>query len=125
LIDWAIRWVIFAALAAFVPLVYYLAVVGGLLPYGAILLITIRNLSNSSIVLFGLLHLVPYGALLFWVSGAIAGVIGRRAPGREWLAATLAVLVLVGVGALPIFGAAHGQIRWASAYALYVSGSLR
>jgi hypothetical protein len=120
-----IRWVIFAALAAFVPLVYYLAVVGGLLPYGAILLITIRNISNSSILLFGLLHLAAYGAVLFWVAGAIAGVIGRRAPGREGLAAILVVLLLAGVGALPIFGAAHGQIRWASVYALYVSDTLR
>lgn len=104
---------------------YYLAVVGGLLPYGAILLITIRNISDTAMLLFGLLHLLPYGAALFWVAGAIAGVIGRRAPGREWLAASLVVLLLAGIGALPIYGAAHGQIRWASAYALYVSGTLR
>jgi len=39
-----VRWVLFVGLAAFVPLFYYLAVVGGLLPYGGILLIAIRNL---------------------------------------------------------------------------------
>jgi hypothetical protein len=38
-----VRWVLFVGLAAFVPLFYYLAVVGGLLPYGGILLIAIRK----------------------------------------------------------------------------------
>ena len=52
-----IRWLLFVGLAAFVPLFYYLAVVGGLLPYGGILLIAIRNLSNSSILLLSLIHL--------------------------------------------------------------------
>ena len=42
-----IRLVIFVGLAAFVPLLYYLAVVGGLLPYGGILLIAIHNLSRK------------------------------------------------------------------------------
>ena len=43
-----IRWLIFAGLAAFAPLFYYLAVVGGFLPYGGILLIGVRNLSDHS-----------------------------------------------------------------------------
>lgn len=116
---------ILAGLVAFFPLIYYLVVVGGVLPYGAILLITIRNLSNSSILSFGLLHLLPYGAVLFWVAGVIAKVIDRRARDHAWLAATVVLLLLAGVGAMPIFGAAHGHIRWASAYELYVSDTLR
>jgi len=46
-----IRWLIFIGLAAFVPLIYYLAVVGGLLPYGGILLIGLRHLTD-----FGIAH---------------------------------------------------------------------
>ena len=120
-----IQCLIFAGLAAFFPLVYYLAVVGGLLPYGGILLITIRNLPDTSILLFGLIHLVPYGALLFWLAGVIARGISRRARGHPSLAATLVLALLAGVGAMPIFGIAHGQIRWSNAYGLYVSGTLR
>ena len=64
----SVRAVLFVGLAAFVPLFYYLAVVGGLLPYGGILLIAIRNLANSSInssiVWFSVIHLTIYGAAL-------------------------------------------------------------
>ena len=42
-----IRWLIFIGLAAFVPLFYYLAVVGGFLPYGGILVIGLRHLTHS------------------------------------------------------------------------------
>jgi hypothetical protein len=35
------------------------------------------------------------------------------------------LVLLAGVGALPVFGIAHGQIRWTSAYDIYASGRLR
>ena len=120
-----IRWLIFIGLAAFVPLVYYLAVVGGLLPYGGILLITIRNFSDSSLLLFGLGHLVAYGAILYWLARLIAQVINRLAKAHAWLATAAVLLLLAGVGAMPIFGAAHGHIQWATAYELYGSDTLR
>ena len=63
-----IRGVLFVGLAAFVPLFYYLAVVGGLLPYGGILLIAIRNIGNSSILWFSLIHLTIYGVALYWLN---------------------------------------------------------
>jgi hypothetical protein len=107
------------------PLVYYIAVVGGFLPYGGIVLITIRNVSNSSLLLFGAFHLVPYGFMLYWVAGLIARLIARRAAGHAWLATMLVLLLLAGVGAMPIFGIAHGHIDWASAYEVYVSEKLR
>jgi len=119
------RWMIFAGLAAFAPLLYYLAVVGGVLPYGGMLLITLRNISNFSILMFGLAHLLPYGALLFWLAGVATRAIQRHARGHEWIAATVAFLLLAGLGAMPIYGVAHGHIHWTSAYALYVSDTLR
>ncbi|MGH8660869.1 MAG: hypothetical protein ACREUB_03805 [Burkholderiales bacterium] len=63
--------------------------------------------------------------MLYWVAGMIAKVIDRHARGHAWLVATAVLLLLAGVGAMPIFGAAHGHIRWVSAYELYVSDTLR
>jgi hypothetical protein len=49
----------------------------------------------------------------------------RSARDRAWLATALVLLLLAGVGTRPIFGAAHGRIEWANAYALDASGKLR
>jgi hypothetical protein len=120
-----IRWLIFIGLASFVPLVYYLVVVGGLLPFGGILLITLRNASDSSFLLFGLIHLLPYGALLYWLAGLMARIIMKRATAYIWWATAAVLLLLAGVGAMPVFGIAHGHIEGTSAYELYISGRLR
>jgi hypothetical protein len=120
-----VRWPLLIGLAAFVPLFYYLAVVGGWLPYGAIFLIAIRNLSDPSFLLFSLIHLTVYGAVLYWLAGLIARVLIRLAEGHVWLTTAVALLLLASLGAMPIFGIAHGQIRWASAYELYGSSALR
>ena len=120
-----IRWLVFVALAAFVPLFYYLAVAGGLLPYGAILLIGIRNLSDASLLLFSVVHLAVYGVLLYFLSGLIARIVIRVAKGHKWFATAVVLLLLAGVGAMPIFGIAHGHIQWTNAYKLYGSYRLR
>jgi len=120
-----LRWVVFVALGAFVPLFYYLAVVGGLLPYGAILLIAIRNTGNASIVWLSLVHLAVYGLLLHWLAGLVVRLLVRVAGARVSAAVVTVVVLLAGVGLLPIYGVAHGQIGWVNVYALYASGSLR
>ena len=120
-----IRILIFVGLAAFVPLFYYLAVVGGLLPYGAILLIGIRNLPDGSMLLFSAVHLAVYGALLYFLSGLIARIVNRFAKAHKWFATAVVLLLLAGVGAMPIFGIAHGHIKWTNAYKLYGSDRLR
>jgi hypothetical protein len=120
-----IRWAMFAGLAAFLPLFYYLAVIGGLLPYGAILLIAIRNIGDPSFVWFSVAHLTIYGVALYWLAGLIARLLVRFA-GAHLLPATLIVLLLLaGMGLLPVFGIAHGPIHWTNAYALYTSETLR
>ena len=120
-----VRWVLFVGLATFVPLFYYLAVVGGLLPYGGILLIAIRNLTNSSILWFSLIHLTIYGVALYWLAEFIARLLIRVAGVHVWPATVVVLLLLSSIGLLPIFGAAHGQIHWMNAYALYASDTLR
>ena len=120
-----VRWVLFVGLATFVPLFYYLAVVGGLLPYGAILLIAIRNLADSSILWFSLIHLTIYGIALYWLAEFIARLLIRVAGVHVWPATAVVLLLLSGIGLLPVFGAAHGEIHWMNAYALYASDTLR
>ena len=120
-----IRGLIFIGLAAFVPLLYYLAVVGGLLPYGGILLIGLRHLTDSSFLLFSFVHLTIYGVLLYWLSGLIARVLVRLAGKYMWVATAVVLLLLAGVGSMPIFGIAHGRIQWVNAFELYSSDKLR
>ena len=120
-----IRWLIFLGLAAFVPLFYYLAVVGGFLPYGGILLIGLRHLTDSSFLLFSFIHLAVYGALLYWLSGFIVRTVTRLAGKHVWAATAVVLLLLAGLGAMPIYGIAHGHIQWANAYQLYGSDKLR
>ena len=120
-----VRWVLFVGLATFVPLFYYLAVVGGLLPYGAILLIAIRNLAHSSILWFSLIHLTIYGIALYWLAEFIARLLIRVAGVHVWPATAVVLLLLSGIGLLPVFGVAHGEIHWMNAYALYASDTLR
>ena len=120
-----IRGIIFFGLVAFLPLIYYLAVVGGLLPYGAILLIAMRNIGNSSILWFSLIHLTIYGVALYWLAELIARLLIRVADAHVLAATVMVLLLLASIGLLPIFGAAHGQIHWMNAYALYTSDTLR
>jgi hypothetical protein len=116
---------VLVALVAFLPLFYYLAVVGGLLPYAAILLIAMRNIGDSSILLFSAVHLFIYGVALYWLADFIAQIIIKVAKGHAWLVTLVVLVLLSALGSLPIFGIAHGQIHWTNAYALYASKSLR
>ena len=120
-----IRWLLFFGLTAFVPLPYYLAVVGGLLPYGGMLLIAIRNLSNESLLLFSLAHLTIYGVALYWLAELITRLLVRLVDVYMWITTAVVLLLIAGMGLLPIYGAAHGRIHWTSAYELYASDRLR
>jgi hypothetical protein len=119
-----VRVVLFIGLAAFVPLFYYLAVVGGLLPLGGMLVLAMRN-PDPAILWFSVIHVAIYGPLLYWLAGLLTRLLAKIAGSRVWPATAAVVLLLAGVGALPIFGIAHGHIRWVNAYALYGSDALR
>ena len=119
-----IRWCLLLPLAAFVPLLWYMVVTGGFLPYTAILVLTLRNLSDQGIVLINLVHLIVYGAFLYFVASLIArGICKFQERSRFVLLASI-VLLLVVVGLLPIYGAGHGRYEPRNAFQLYGS-SLR
>jgi hypothetical protein len=118
-----IRWIIFAGLAAFVPLFYYLAVVGGFLPYGAILLIAIRN--PLELLWFSVAHLILYGLLLYWLAGLITRLLTKVTRNHIGVAIVIFLLILAGVGLMPIYGIAHGEVQCANVYELYTSNKLK
>jgi hypothetical protein len=117
----AIRWSLLLPMAAFVPLLFYMFVVGGFLPYTAILVFTLRNLSNHSLLLFNAVHLIVYGLLLYLAAGSIARLICRLPERRRLVIAGLIVLILAFVGFQPIFGAGHGSFEFKNAFQIYGS----
>lgn len=119
------RWLLVAALAAFFPLYWFILVAGGVLPWGAILLLTLHNLANGWMLLWNGLNLVIYGAAIHWLAGILAARVHRREARQQPVAAGVLVLLLAGVGLLPIFGAGHGTVERMNAYALYASGKAR
>jgi len=62
---------------------------------------------------------------LYWLAELIARLLIRVAGAHVLPATVMVLLLLASIGLLPIFGAAHGQIRWTNAYALYASDTLR
>jgi len=119
------RWLLFAALAAFAPLFFWLGIVAGWVPLGGMLVFAARNIANLSLWPFSLGHLLIYGFLLYGAAGLATRGLGRVAAGRRGWATMALVLALACVGLLPIYGAAHGRIQWMNAYQLYGSGTLR
>jgi hypothetical protein len=120
-----ILWAIVLGLALFVPLPYYLAVVGGFIPYAAILLIMMENIADGEMVLFSLVHLAIYGVLLYWLARLILRLLMKFLISHLVFATVLVLLILMCVGLMPVFGIAHGHINWTNAYELYVSGRLK
>jgi len=99
-------------------------VVGWLLPLGGMLVLAMRN-PDPIILWFSAIHLVIYGALLYWFAGSLTRLLVKLAGVHVWPATAAVMLLLAGVGALPIFGIAHGHVRWVNAHALYGSNTLR
>jgi hypothetical protein len=62
---------------------------------------------------------------MYWLAEFIARLIIRLTEHCVWFATGVVLLVLAGVGPMPIYGIAHGQIHWVDAYALYGSDTLR
>ena len=120
-----VRGLLFVGLAAFVPLFFYLAVVGGFLPLAAIAVLAARNLGDASVLWLCLIHLAIYGTLLYGLAGLLTQLLYRVAARHVCLATVSLLVLLCGLGSMPVFGVAHGQIKWQSAYAIYASGALR
>ena len=121
-----IRALIFLGLITFCPLLYSVVFAGGVLTYAGIFILMFNNFSEGFVVVTSLVQLALYGAGLSWLAGVIARAIIRNAKNYQWRVTIAVLLLLAGIGLLPIFGAAgHGSIHWANTYHLYVPGNLR
>lgn len=116
------RWLLVASLAVFLPLFYYGGIIGGVLTYAAIAILTARV---PGLLMLNAPQLVIYGFLLYLLAGWLARRIERLSPRQQSMAVVVIIATLVGVGILPIFGAAHGSIQFTDVYSLYTSGKLR
>ena len=115
-----IKWSLFALICATMPVVFYLVVVGGYLPLFAILVIALQNPTDPSIFGFCLVHFVFYGTIFYLLAKALAKFICSVTPHNRTICYVLSLLVLLAIGALPIFGAGHGNFEGVSAYRIYI-----
>lgn len=113
----AIKWLLFCLMAATLPVIYFMFVIGGFLPLIAIAAISFSGAWGS--MLFNVLHLVIYSLLFYWAARFIARRISMLAP--QWRIAGLAVIsiALAAISFLPIYGVGHHEYRPVNLYRLY------
>ena len=112
------QWIVLAAMVFTTPVFYYMFVTGGWVSYAGLVKMTAQHIAYPFIMvtIMNFLHLAVYGALLYLMSGAITRAVYRHA-GRyagRWLVAV--VVILLGVGLLPVFGVNHGASGSQNAY---------
>lgn len=112
-----IKWVLFCLMAATVPVLYFMFVIGGNLPLIAIVAISFSGVWGF--VLFNAVHLVIYGLLFYWV----AKLLSRRLSllSQRWKIAGFAGLsiALVAISFLPVYGVGHHEFQPVNLYRLY------
>jgi hypothetical protein len=121
----AVRWTLLATMIFTVPLAYLMIVVGGLLTYAHI--VVLSTASSLSLEL-NVVYLIGYGASLYFIAGLLANRIIRQKRHALLSVWSGTVLLLVAVGLLPIYGVSHARSVYdhgISAYELLVSGTLR
>ena len=108
-------WVLFVAMAATVPLLFFAFVVGGFLP----LLVIAFALTDTAVLLLVGIHLAVYAPILFLISWWGAKSISRRPEHqhRYILGGLVGALLLLGF--VPMYGISHGSIKFRNAYEIY------
>ena len=116
------RGLLLASMALFLPLFYFGGVIGGVLTYAAIVILTARV---PGLLMLNAIQLAIYGFLLYLLASGLTRRIERLPRRRQLFAAATLVAALAGIGLLPVFGIAHGSIRFTDIYSLMASGKLR
>jgi hypothetical protein len=119
----------FLALLLLVPCPTFLVYCAGLLPVVALALevvqfaeIMLRDPVAIFFAVGGLIHVVVYGALMYWLAGVLSRRVSVSQLLRGWRAPILAVTVLLMVFIAPIysFGCMDGASeRWCSWFELH------
>lgn len=107
-----VRCVLFIVMALTMPLPYYMVVFIGLASYSVVLLMFIDGLLEP-LPLWTVIHaiyLIVYGVLLYWLSKALYALVRRLGRFPRMLCLCGAVVGLVVLGLMPVFGIGHEAI---------------
>lgn len=96
-----------------------MVVVGGFLPLGLIIYSTLLMDESVIIIVIHLLHVLLYGSLFYFICKLIMKGLAQVPGGLKMAAYLGIVLLILGCGFLPIYGAGHNSVEWVNVYELY------
>ena len=116
----ATTWLLFVAMAATVPLPYFMFVIAGLLP-----LVVVLGLMTTGVwgfKLFNAIHLVIYAPLLYMLAWFLARGLGVLPAGVRILVTLACAIAIALLGALPLYGIGHNSYTPVNLYRLFQRG---
>ena len=111
------RWVLFGAMVATFPAVYFLFVIGGFLP---LIYVAWLTRLDPSLWIANLVHLVVWGAIFYGVAWLAAKGLVRLPQWAGLSVFMVAIAALVWAAAQPIYGVGHSQYAGVSVYRLFI-----
>lgn len=118
-----IKWALLFAMAATIPVLYFMFVIAGLLPLIAVAYLFVSHGVWGS-KLFTALHLLVYGSVFYWMATTLARHIAKQSTRLKALSLVGILLILVTVSMSPIYGLGHGEFQSVNLYRLLGSGRL-
>ncbi len=118
-----IKWALFLAMAATIPVLYFMFVVAGFLPLIAVAYVFLSDGVWGS-KLFTALHLLAYGSVFYWMATALARHIAKLSTRLKVLGLAGILLALATVSTLPIYGVGHSEFQSVNLYRLFGSARL-
>lgn len=115
-------WVLFAAMVCTMPVVYFMFVVAGVLPLGAIIWMSFTG--EWGFKLFNILHILVYGPMLYFAAKYLTRWLFLLSPERRALGVAVALALALLLSLLPIYGIGHSSYDPANLYQLFQHGRL-
>ena len=117
------KWVLFCLMAATVPLIYFMFVVGGLLPLIAIMAMSFSGVWGFKA--FNAVHLALYAPVLYWIAKILSRRLSSLSQRSKVVLFVGISIVLVASSFLPLYSLGHNESQSVNLYRLFNSGLLR
>jgi len=117
------KWVLFCLMAATVPVIYFMFVVGGLLPLIAILAMSFTGVWGFK--LFNAVHLAIYAPVFYWIAKIVSRRLSALSQRSKFALFVGISIVLVASSFLPLYSLGHNESQSVNLYRLFNSGLLR
>jgi hypothetical protein len=117
--ETVMKWGLFCLMAATVPVLYYMFVIGGFLPLIAIVAFSFRGVWGF--VLFNAVHLLIYGALFYWVAAIVSRRLALLPRTLRFVGFASLSIALVAISFLPVYGVGHHESQSVDLYRLFDS----